>query len=143
MSPKDIADLFIEAVGKIEFYWNFYTGTLLVLIGWLLTAKKALTPRLKVFVTIGFVAFAAMNIIGLWGSYAFAEALRSDLINLPEPKLPNTLSVLRKRDFLDQRTLGLMIHLGIDAFAIYAIWRTRIGETSKDGTAQSEQEKGM
>ena len=25
METKEIADLFVTATGKIEFYWNFYT----------------------------------------------------------------------------------------------------------------------
>ena len=80
MDTKDIADLFIAATGKVEFYWNFYTVTLLALIGWLVTTKKILRPGLKSLITVGYLVFVLMNILGLWGSYTFAEALRQDLL---------------------------------------------------------------
>ena len=47
METKEIADLFVTATGKIEFYWNFYTVTLLALIGWLVSTNKALVLRLN------------------------------------------------------------------------------------------------
>ena len=37
MDLKDIADLFLGVLGKIEFYWNFYTVTLVAFIGWFMT----------------------------------------------------------------------------------------------------------
>lgn len=79
METKDIAALFVTAMGKIEFYWHFYTVTLLALIGWLVSTNKSLGLRLKLLITVGYLAFAAMNITGLISSYSFAEALRKDL----------------------------------------------------------------
>jgi len=139
MEPKDIADLFIEGVGKIEFYWNFYTVTLLAMIGWLVTAKNAMAIRIKWFVTIGFAAFVGMNLLGLWGAYAFTEALRTDLLAIAEPKLSATHEVLSGKNFLSQRTCGLVIHLVIDAFAIYAIWKARIGDSDSPEKPNAEQ----
>lgn len=37
METKDVADLFITATDKIEFYWNFYVVMLLALTGWLVS----------------------------------------------------------------------------------------------------------
>jgi len=126
MNGKDIADLFIEAVGKIEFYWNFYTVTLLALIGWLAGGQRSLGRRLRWFVTVGFAAFATMNMLGLWGSYEFAEALRNDLLRSPETiGLPNARKLLATRNFLDQRAFGMAIHVVIDGFAVLVIWQVR------------------
>ena len=58
MEIRDIADLFIEATGKIEFYWNFYTVTVLALIGWLVSTDKVLRPGLKSLITVGYLVFA-------------------------------------------------------------------------------------
>ena len=80
MEARDIADLFVTAIDKIEFYWNFYTVTLLALIGWLVTTKQALDRGLKLLLSVGYLIFVAMNLTGLWGSYTLAEALRLDLL---------------------------------------------------------------
>ena len=66
MEVRDIANLFIDAVSKVEFYWQFYTVTLLALIGWLVSTKRVLAFRLKLLITVGYLVFAAMNIVGLW-----------------------------------------------------------------------------
>ena len=132
MDAKEVADLFLQAVGKIEFYWNFYSGTVLVLIGWLIASRKQLTSRLKVFVTVGFMAFAVMNILGLSGSYEFADALRRDLIEFPDHNVPETHALLSDRDFIRQRSFGLKIHAVVDLFAIFTIWIAGTRPSSSD-----------
>ena len=74
MDTKDIADLLVAAIGKVEFYWNFYTVTVLALIGWLASNDTTLTLTLKLLITVGYAVFVLMNIIGIQGSYLFAEA---------------------------------------------------------------------
>lgn len=82
MNEKDVADLFINATEKIGFYWNFYVVMLTALIGWLVSTKTALSTSLKSLITVGYLVFVAMNIVGLYGSYTFAEALRNDLLTM-------------------------------------------------------------
>lgn len=133
MDTKDIAELFVTATGKIEFYWNFYTVTVLALIGWLVSTKKALGPRVKVLITVGYLAFVFMNIIGLYGSYTFTEALREDLLisvkSTPDV-LKNTQEVLSHRSFEKQKQMVLVIHLLVGAFVLFAVWYGRLGEES-------------
>jgi hypothetical protein len=135
MDIKDIADLFIAATGKIEFYWNFYTLTLLALIGWLVSTRKVLGPGLKSLITVGYLVFVLMNILGLWGSYTFAEALREDLLiaaSAAPDILGNTQAVLSERSFASQRILALMIHTILGVFVLSVIWFGRFGESASD-----------
>ncbi|PKG98577.1 hypothetical protein [Paraglaciecola sp. MB-3u-78] len=135
METKDIADLFIAATGKIEFYWNFYTVTLLVLIGWLISTKKILRPGLKCLITVGYLVFALMNILGLWGSYTFAEALRQDLL-IAAQSAPDTLknaqTILSKSSFSKQKVSVLIIHGVLGVFVLSVIWFGRLGELRED-----------
>jgi hypothetical protein len=135
MDTKDIADLFIAATGKIEFYWNFYTVTLLALIGWLVSTKKVLRAELKSLITIGYLVFVLMNILGLWGSYTFAEALRQDLLIAAEAApdtLRNAQAVLAKGSFSGQRILALVIHAVLGVFVLSVIWFGRFSESASD-----------
>ena len=135
METNDIADLFIAATGKIEFYWNFYTVTLLVLIGWLISTKKILRTELKCLITVGYLVFACMNILGLWGSYTFAEALRQDLLFAAQ-SAPDTLKhaqvILAESSFSKQKVSVLLIHGVLGVFVVSVIWFGRLGELGED-----------
>ena len=135
MEIKDIADLFIASTGKIEFYWNFYTVTLLVLIGWLISTKKTLRPGLKSLITAGYLVFALMNVLGLWGSYTFAEALRQDLLiaaqSAPD-SLKNAQAILAKSSFSEQKVAVLIIHGVLGVIVLCVIWFGRLGELGGD-----------
>jgi hypothetical protein len=135
METKDIADLFIAATGKIEFYWNFYTVTLLVLIGWLVSTKKVLRPGLKSLITIGYLVFTSMNILGLWGAYTFAEALRQDLLIAAQSTpdiLKNSQAMLSESSFSKQRGAVLIIHGVLGVFVLTIIWFGRLGESGEE-----------
>jgi hypothetical protein len=135
METKDIAELFIAATGKIEFYWNFYTVTLLVLIGWLISTKKILRPGLKCLITVGYLIFALMNILGLLGSYTFAEALRQDLLiaaqSAPDT-LKNSQAILAKSSFSNQKVSVLITHSVLGVFVLSVIWFGRLGALRED-----------
>lgn len=131
MEVKEIADLFITATGKVEFYWNFYTVTLLALIGWLVSTKKVLASSLKLLITAGYLIFVLMNLIGLWGSYTFAEALRLDLLSAAKTmsdKLKNTQAVLLQRSFESQKIFAIFIHAVLGALVLSVIWVGRLGK---------------
>jgi hypothetical protein len=133
MEIRDIADLFIEATGKIEFYWNFYTVTVLALIGWLVSTDKVLRPGLKSLITVGYLVFALMNVLGLWGSYTFAEALRQDLLIAAEAApdtLENARAVLSQNSYDNQKILALFIHAVLGAFVLSVVWFGRFGESA-------------
>ena len=135
METKDIADLFIEATSKIEFYWNFYTVTLLALIGWLVSTKKVLRPRLKWLITIGYIVFVLMNVLGLWGAYTFAEALRQDLLvsaSATQGTLMHAQAVLSKMSYANQRILALVIHAILGFFVLSVIWLGHFGQSESD-----------
>lgn len=135
METKDIADLFIAATAKIEFYWNFYTVTLLVLIGWLISSKKPLSTGFKWLITLGYLVFAWMNILGLWGAYTFAEALRQDLLiaaHLAPDTLKNTQAILADSTFSRQKLAVLVIHGILALLVLGIIWFARLGEAKQD-----------
>ena len=98
---KDIADLFVTATGRIEWYWNFYVVMVIALVGWLVSKDNPLTHQLKVTITIGYVVFVLMNLYGLWGSYTFTEALRMDLLAAAndQNQLQHARAVLTQHSF--------------------------------------------
>lgn len=125
MNAKDIADLLVMAIGKIEFYWNFYTVTMLALLGWLISTDSPVTLLLKLLITIGYIIFVLMNVIGLISSYSIAETLQQDLLNAirAEPnQLANTQKILSKRSFKSQRKLVPLIHIILGALVLGTVW---------------------
>jgi len=57
MDVKDTVDLFVTAINKVEFYWNFYVVMLIALIGRLMSTRRPLTLLLKSLITMGYVLF--------------------------------------------------------------------------------------
>ena len=148
MELKEIADLFITAVGKVEFYWNFYTVTLLALIGWLISTKMVLGFRLKLLITVGYLFFVLMNLIGLWGSYSFAEALRLDLLeaakNIPCKlnKVANAQKLLsQQRSFDFQMTLAIIIHFILAILILSVVWFGLLKQNGDDNLKQNGNNK--
>lgn len=129
MDFKEVVNIFITATGKVEFYWNFFTITYLVLIGWLITTGFSLTFPIKLVITVGYLAFVFMNLIGLWWSYSYSEALRKDLIAAAEnmqEELKNLEHskklLLQSRSFNFQRNLAFYIHLVLGILFLSLIW---------------------
>lgn len=54
---KDTIDLYISAIDKVEFYWNFYNVVIISIIGWLLTHRQAMPRRFKAVLSVGFLFF--------------------------------------------------------------------------------------
>ena len=128
MEPKEIADLFLKATDKIEFYWNFYVVLLTAMIGWFISLNKLLSTKMKLLITSGYLVFAVMNVIGLYGAYSFAEALRIDILTLNTiENIPNTLMLLKEHSYLNQLSAVKWIHLVIGVGMIFTIWSGRIG----------------
>jgi hypothetical protein len=135
MNAKDVVDLLITAMDKIAFYWNFYVVLLIALIGWLVAAKKPLSVALKSLITVGFLTFVSMNIIGLYGAYTFAEALRTDLLAMGDAKaLVHTYAILEGHSFLPQRTATFWIHLVVGLAVLGVVW---LGGFGGSGAAES------
>ena len=130
MDFKDVADLFVSATDKIEFYWNFYVVMLIALIGWLLSTKRPFSLSVKLLISVGYVIFVAMNLLGLYGSYTFAEAIRIDLLTMQDAKavLSNTHNVLKKHSYVGQRTAMFWIHAILGLTVLLAVWLGRFGE---------------
>jgi hypothetical protein len=123
MGTKEVVDLLVTAIDKIEFYWNFYVVLLIALMGWLVSAKKPLSVSLKSLITVGFLIFVAMNMAGLYGSYTFAEALRTDLLAMDQAKgLLHTYTILERHSFLPQRTATFWIHLVVGLAVLAVVW---------------------
>jgi hypothetical protein len=112
MTIKDVADLLFAARERIDFYWNFYVVVVIAVIGWLVSRKKSLTPSMKVLVSVAYLIAAAMNLLGLYGSYTFAEALRTDLLRMAATApLTDTRLLLEQHSDLAQRLTAIWIHL--------------------------------
>ena len=128
---KEVADLLFAARGRIDFYWNFYVVVVIAVIGWLVSVKKTLTRSMKVLVSVAYLIAAIMNYLGLYGSYAFAEALRADLLRMvaAAPSLTGTRLMLEQHSYLTQRLTAFWIHLIVGATILVVIWFARFSES--------------
>lgn len=127
MTLKDVADLLIAARERIDFYWNFYVIVVVALIGWMITVKKTLTVPIKSVVTVAFLIAASMNLVGLYSSYTFAEALRTDLLRLTETSpLVDTRLLLQQHSYLPGRAAAIGAHLAIGATIVFTVWYGRL-----------------
>lgn len=126
---KDVADLLFAARERIDFYWNFYVVVVIAVIGWLVTLRRSLTFSLKLLVSIVFGIAAGMNLLGLYGAYTFAEALRTDLLRLAAATpLTDTKFLLEHHSYLNQRIVACGIHLLVGATLLAVVWFARFSE---------------
>jgi hypothetical protein len=142
---KEVADLLFAARERIDFYWNFYVVVVIAIIGWLVSLKKTLTLSMKVLVSVAYLIAAVMNYLGLYGSYAFAEALRTDLLRMVSaaPPLTDTRLMLEQHSYLTQRLTAFWIHLIVGATILLVIWFARFSESeapaAKPATCNAEE----
>jgi hypothetical protein len=123
MTTKDVADLLFAARERIDFYWNFYVVVVIAVIGWLVSLKKTLTLSMKVLVSVAYVIAAAMNLLGLYSSYTFAEALRTDLLRMAATTpLTDTRLILEQHSYLTQRLAAFWVHLAVGATILLVVW---------------------
>lgn len=62
-----------------------------------------------------------MNLLGLYSSYTFAEALRYDLLPMEGIKaLLHTYNILQTHSYMQQRTAALWIHLILGLLVLLA-----------------------
>jgi hypothetical protein len=143
MSVKEAADLLFAARGRIDFYWNFYVIVVIAVIGWLITLKRPLTSSMRMLVTVAFLTAASMNLAGLYGSYTFAEALRSDLVRLTAlAPLTETRLALERHSYLAQRAAAIWIHLVVGAAIVLGVWFARLPGTSAGGRTDRGDREG-
>lgn len=140
MTVKDVADLLLAATERVDFYWNFYVVIVIAVIGWLVSVKKALTIPLKVLVSIAFVIAAVMNFLGLYGSYTFAEALRTDLLRMAGPApLLDTRAILERHSYAALRTAAFWIHLVVGSAVLLAVWFAKLVDSEATATPSKSQ----
>lgn len=131
MDVKDCAQLFISAIARIDFYWNFYVVMLLAFNGWLFSARHPFTTRLKILITVGYLVFVGMNLMGLWGSYTIAEGLRIDILKLAAQKpdeLQATRGILGAHSFATQRYMALLVHAVLGSIVLTLVWMGKLGD---------------
>lgn len=152
MSIKDVADLLFAARERIDFYWNFYVVVVIAVIGWLVSLKKTLTRSMKVLVSVVYVVAAATNLLGLYSSYTFAEALRADLVRMAATTpLSDTHLYLEQHSYLPQRLAALGVHLAVGATILLVVWFARFSDpetpaarattTNAEGESSREKQK--
>ena len=130
MTVTDVADLLFAARGRIDFYWNFYVVVVIAVIGWLVSLKKTLTLPMKVLVSVAYLTAAGMNVMALYSSYTFAEALRTDLLRMAAATpLADTRRILEQHSYLSQRMAALWIHFVIGSAILFVVWFARFGES--------------
>jgi hypothetical protein len=143
MTVKDVADLLLAATERVDFYWNFYVVIVIAVIGWLVSLKKALTVPLKVLVSVAYVIAAAMNLLGLYGSYTFAEALRTDLLRMAaSAPLLDTFAILEKHSYAAQRTAAFWIHLVVGSAVLLAVWYAKLVVSEPTATPSKNVSEG-
>ena len=129
MSIKDVIDLLFSARERIDFYWNFYVVIVVAVVGWIVTRKERLTRTNRILVTVAYAIASATNLVGLYGSYTFAEALRRDLLTATAGSpLTNTRAVLLQHSYASQRFWAFVVHLGVGASILLAVWLAHRGE---------------
>lgn len=127
LTARDAADLLFAARERIDFYWNFYVVIVIAVIGWMVSVKRTLTVPMKVLVSVAYLIAAAMNVVGLYGSYTFAEALRSDLLRMTAgTALADTRLVLESHSYESQRRLVFVTHVIVGATILGVLWRARL-----------------
>jgi hypothetical protein len=135
MTTKEVADLLFAARERIDFYWNFYVVVVIAVIGWLVSVKRPLTLPTRILVSIGYMVAAIMNLVGLHGSYTFAEALRTDLLRMTAATpLTDTRSVLERHSYLAQRAWAFWVHAAVGAAILLVVW-LRGNRTTSPGPA--------
>lgn len=123
MSIKDVIDLLFSARERIDFYWNFYVVIVVAVVGWIVTRKEPLTRSTRMLVTAAYGIASTTNLIGLYGSYTFAEALRQDLLRLTAGSpLTSTRAVLVQHSYASQRFWAFVVHLGVGASLLLTVW---------------------
>jgi hypothetical protein len=134
LSMNDATELLLKVTERVEWYWNFFVVITLALIGWLIAQKKPLVLPLKLLVTVAYLIAAGMNLLGVYGSYTFAEALRADVLAMASrigaEFMPATRAVLEGHSYLWQRTAAIVIHVIIGVGVLAAIWLARFGEAT-------------
>jgi hypothetical protein len=134
MTIRDVADLLFAARGRIDFYWNFYVVVVIAVIGWLVSIKKTLTPTMRALVSVAYLIASVMNLLGLYSSYTFAEALRTDLLRMAATTpLTDTRQLLEQHSYLPQRSAALGVHLVVGGAILLVIWFARFAEPDAAG----------
>jgi hypothetical protein len=135
MSIKEAIDLLFAARERIDFYWNFYVVVVIAVVGWIVTRKEPLTRSTKILVTVAYLIAAATNLLGLYGSYAFAEALRTDLLRMTAGSpLTDTRALLDQHSYVSQRLSAFAVHLGVGATVLLVLWLGGRGSNGKEIT---------
>jgi hypothetical protein len=133
MSIKEIIDLLFAARERIDFYWNFYVVVVIAVVGWIVTRKERLTRSTRILVSIAYVIASITNLVGLYGSYTFAEALRRDLLRLTEGSpLTDTRLVLAQHSYTSQRFWAFVVHLGVGVSLLLVVWLSGRGSRARD-----------
>lgn len=128
---KETIDLYISAVDKVEFCWNFYSIVVISLIGWLLTHRQAMPRHFKALLTAVFLFFAMLNLNSLMGAYELSDALQEDLLlqleTVKDHGLNSTHLVFHEMGYEHQKIAAYVIHLIIGAMMLFMIWHRRFG----------------
>ena len=136
MSIKEIIDLLFAARERIDFYWNFYVVVVVAVVGWIVTRKERLTRWTRILVSVAYVIASAANLVGLYGSYSFAEALRHDLLRLTAGSpLTSTRAVLVEHSYASQRFWAFVVHLVVGAALLLAVWLAHRGSNRAEASA--------
>ena len=138
ISLKDVAELLFSARGRIDFYWNFHVVVVIAVIGWLVTHKRTVTVPIKLLVSVVYLIAATTNLLGLYGAYTFAEALRTDLVRMADNSpLMETRALLEHHSYLAHRMAAFWIHLVLGAAILLVVWFAKFTELEVPAVAKS------
>jgi hypothetical protein len=84
---------------------------------------------MKLLVSVAYVIAAVMNFLGLYSSYRFAEALRTDLLRMAATTpLTDTTLLLEQHSYLPQQVTAFWIHFVVGATILLVVWFARFSE---------------
>lgn len=96
MNPRDLMDIYLKLMNRLDFLWNFYTFFIIALGGYFLSNKSelVLTFNDKVVLLGGYILFVSMNVGGLFITIKALQAVADAVYHTAEAS-PGDLTVVR------------------------------------------------
>jgi len=124
MGVEKLVDLALTLTEAIRWYWNFYVTVILAILGWFIT-QGPIPHRYRPLLTCAFVAFVAMNLLGLVSTSDALRAAAAEISALAKG-LPIRSDELKAYfEALPGRTRfqpAWFVHLPIDCGILFLIW---------------------
>jgi hypothetical protein len=116
LSFKDLSDIILNLNNGINWYWNFYAGSLIALLTLLSSKKFKLNKNEKILFIIFFLVFIFMNLKALITTGRVISVLVQELqFRLDASNLgPSTKEFIRELSTNEGKYISIIVHALID-----------------------------